>query len=82
MKFSVPLHLDFLIGVTTILTEGAYNMLRFVITQSYITKLINNAKVLHWLLENEYDYHHELKRVIQINSIGDENNDDLDFTDF
>jgi hypothetical protein len=36
-------------------------MLKFVIIQSYINKLLGNPKVLHWFLENEIDYLNELK---------------------
>ncbi|ECS1661804.1 chromosome partitioning protein ParB, partial [Salmonella enterica] len=44
-------------------------MLKFVIIQSYINKLLGNSKVLHWFLENEVDYLNELKRISKINSL-------------
>lgn len=31
---------------------------------------------------NEYDYHHKLKKVIQLKLIKDENNENVNFTDF
>ncbi|CDL62777.1 FIG00641114: hypothetical protein [Klebsiella pneumoniae IS39] len=46
-------------------------MLKFVIIQSYIIKLLGNSKVLHWFLENEVDYLNELKRISKINSLDD-----------
>ncbi|MEG3112436.1 plasmid partitioning protein RepB C-terminal domain-containing protein [Pantoea sp. T14] len=51
--------------------KGEYgaNMLRFVIIQSYITRLLDNPKVIHWLLENEVDYLNELNRITKINSL-------------
>lgn len=52
--------------------EYGANMLKFVIIQSYITKLLNNTKVLHWLLENETNYLNELKKLTQIVSIENE----------
>lgn len=50
-------------------SEYSSNMLRFVIIQSYIVKLLNNSKVLHWLLENESDYLNELRRIAKMNSM-------------
>ncbi|MEX6103545.1 plasmid partitioning protein RepB C-terminal domain-containing protein [Enterobacter hormaechei] len=44
-------------------TEYGSDMLKFVIIQSYIIKLLGNSKVLHWFLENEVDYLNELKRI-------------------
>ncbi|EOC0019194.1 plasmid partitioning protein RepB C-terminal domain-containing protein [Cronobacter sakazakii] len=49
--------------------EYGSNMLKFVIIQSYINKLLGNPKVLHWFLENEIDYLNELKRISSINSL-------------
>ncbi|MDI2121066.1 hypothetical protein QJS68_05515 [Shigella sonnei] len=50
-------------------TEYGSDMLKFVIIQSYINKLLGNSKVLHWFLENEVDYLNELKRISRINSL-------------
>ncbi|VCY52396.1 hypothetical protein BANRA_03647 [Escherichia coli] len=52
-------------------TEYGSDMLKFVIIQSYINKLLGNSKVLHWFLENEVDYLNELKRISRINSLDD-----------
>ena len=52
-------------------TEYGSDMLKFVIIQSYINKLLGNSKVLHWFLENEVDYLNELKRISKINSLDD-----------
>ncbi|MFB4789141.1 plasmid partitioning protein RepB C-terminal domain-containing protein [Enterobacter hormaechei subsp. xiangfangensis] len=49
--------------------EYGSNMLKFVIIQSYINKLLGNPKVLHWFSENEIDYLNELKRISSINSL-------------
>ncbi|EHU6523152.1 ParB N-terminal domain-containing protein [Salmonella enterica] len=53
--------------------EYGSNMLKFVIIQSYINKLLGNPKVLHWFLENEIDYLNELKRISSINSLDEKN---------
>ncbi|MGT9631765.1 plasmid partitioning protein RepB C-terminal domain-containing protein, partial [Escherichia coli] len=52
-------------------TDYGSDMLKFVIIQSYINKLLGNSKVLHWFLENEVDYLNELKRISRINSLDD-----------
>ena len=49
--------------------EYGSDMLKFVIIQSYINKLLGNPKILHWFLENEVDYLNELKRISSINSL-------------
>ncbi|MEI7065733.1 plasmid partitioning protein RepB C-terminal domain-containing protein [Dickeya chrysanthemi] len=38
------------------------NTLKFVIAKSYIKKLLDNNKVLHWLIEHNPDYLKELKK--------------------
>lgn len=49
-------------------TYGA-NTLRLVIAKSYIGKLLENNKVIHWLLENKPEYLSELKKISLINSL-------------
>ncbi|WP_033576989.1 ParB/RepB/Spo0J family partition protein [Dickeya chrysanthemi] len=45
------------------------NTLKFVIAKSYIKKLLDNNKVLHWLIEHNPDYLKELKKISSINSL-------------
>ncbi|CDH07947.1 RepB Plasmid Partition [Xenorhabdus bovienii str. oregonense] len=45
------------------------NTLKLVIAKSYIKKLLDNTKVLHWLIENNPDYLKELKKISSINSL-------------
>ncbi|TYP11536.1 RepB plasmid partitioning protein [Xenorhabdus doucetiae] len=45
------------------------NTLKLVIAKSYINNLLDNAKILHWLLEHNPEYLKELKKISSINSL-------------
>ncbi|HEG0622585.1 TPA: ParB N-terminal domain-containing protein [Yersinia enterocolitica] len=51
--------------------EYGANMLKFVITRSYIDSLLESTKILHWFLENETEYLTELKNISKINAFED-----------
>lgn len=51
----------------------AANNLKFSITKSHIESLLNNTKVLHWLIDNEPEYLNELKKISNINSLNSVN---------
>ncbi|KEA53008.1 hypothetical protein DT73_09745 [Mangrovibacter sp. MFB070] len=53
------------------------NALRLVIIKSHIEKLLNNPRVLHWLLDNKADHLTELKKISNIRALeGDEKKED------
>lgn len=45
------------------------NTLRLVIIKSHIQKILENTKVLHWLLDNKNELLVELKKITNINSL-------------
>ncbi|MBI6550318.1 ParB/RepB/Spo0J family partition protein [Xenorhabdus lircayensis] len=45
------------------------NTLKLVIIKSHITKLLNNPKILHWLLEHKPDYLNLLKKISDLDSL-------------
>lgn len=45
------------------------NTLRLVIMKSHIQKLLENTKILHWLLDNKNELLVELKKITNINSL-------------
>ncbi|CQJ65038.1 TPA: plasmid partitioning protein RepB C-terminal domain-containing protein [Yersinia enterocolitica] len=45
------------------------NTLRLVIMKSHIQKLLENTKILHWLLDNKNELLVELKKISNINSL-------------
>ncbi|MHA3510240.1 plasmid partitioning protein RepB C-terminal domain-containing protein [Yersinia enterocolitica] len=45
------------------------NTLRLVIMKSHIQKLLENTKILHWLLDNRNELLVELKKITNINSL-------------
>lgn len=45
------------------------NTLRMVIMKSHIQKLLENTKILHWLLDNKNELLIELKKITNINSL-------------
>lgn len=45
------------------------NTLRLVIMKSHIQKLLENTKILHWLLDNKNELLIELKKITNINSL-------------
>lgn len=45
------------------------NTLRLVIIKSHIQKLLENTKILHWLLDNRNELLVELKKITNINSL-------------
>ncbi|HHH0762061.1 TPA: plasmid partitioning protein RepB C-terminal domain-containing protein [Yersinia enterocolitica] len=45
------------------------NTLRLVIMKSHIQKLLENTKILHWLLDNKNELLIELKKISNINSL-------------
>lgn len=45
------------------------NALRLVIIKSHIEKLLNNPRVLHWLLDNKTDHLTELKKISNIRAL-------------
>ncbi|WP_447873538.1 plasmid partitioning protein RepB C-terminal domain-containing protein [Serratia fonticola] len=50
----------------------AANNLKLVVIQKYIKKLLDNAPVLHWLLENQPVYLTELKKISEFNTLSHE----------
>lgn len=47
----------------------AANNLKFSIAKSHIEALLNNAKVLHWFIDNEPEYLNELRKISNIQSL-------------
>ena len=45
------------------------NNLKLVIIKSHITKILDNAKVLHWLMDNNPEYLSQLKKLSEIRSL-------------
>ncbi|MBC8951369.1 plasmid partitioning protein RepB C-terminal domain-containing protein [Xenorhabdus sp. PB62.4] len=45
------------------------NTLKLVIIKSHVTKLLNNPKILHWLLEHKPDYLNLLKKISDLDSL-------------
>lgn len=47
------------------------NSLKLVIIKSHIEKLLNNPRILHWLLDNKSDHLTELKKISNIRALDD-----------
>lgn len=45
------------------------NNLKLVIIKSHITKILDNARVLHWLMDNSPEYLSQLKKISEIRSL-------------
>ncbi|WP_390904171.1 plasmid partitioning protein RepB C-terminal domain-containing protein [Serratia quinivorans] len=45
------------------------NNLNLVIIKSHITKILDNAKVLHWLMDNNPEYLSQLKKLSEIRTL-------------
>ncbi|MDC9594109.1 plasmid partitioning protein RepB C-terminal domain-containing protein [Xenorhabdus sp. IM139775] len=67
-NFSKSFALHLLIQNETKRIEEIYgaNTLKLVIAKSYINKLLDNAKILHWLLEKNPEYLNELKKYLRL----------------
>ncbi|SPZ65469.1 Uncharacterised protein [Serratia quinivorans] len=45
------------------------NTLKLVIVKSHIKNLLDNPKILHWLLDNKPDLLTELRKISSVNSL-------------
>lgn len=49
----------------------AANSLKLIVIRNHIRKLLDNAKILHWLIDNKPDYLIQLKKISTINELSD-----------